>query len=132
MTSSIRELRAGIRSMLKNRSERLEEVPCSQWEEDHAPIPGCVRTNVFLSRDFLVQVFREHGETRISVNRTSIGADGKWRDGITWDQLMNIKGQVGFPIAWAVEIYPPNSQVVNVANMRHLWIVPKPAFAWSK
>lgn len=32
-----------------------------------------------------------------------------------------------------VEVYPEQSNLVNVANMRHLFILPvRPEFAWSK
>ena len=33
----------------------------------------------------------------------------------------------------AVEVFPADDQVVNVANMRHLWVLPEPLpFAWEK
>ncbi|EOG1815585.1 hypothetical protein ACK3RA_000943 [Enterobacter hormaechei] len=49
------------------------------------------------------------------------------------DALQEIKSAVGYGDRDAVEIYPRDSDVVNVANMRHLWITPEPiAFAWRK
>lgn len=65
----------------------------------------------------------EHAICRLTVNRTEMGRDGRWRDGITWDELQDLKRQAGYGEAMAVEVYPPDSEVVNVANMRHLWIV---------
>ena len=86
---------------------------------------------VFRSRDFLVQVFVEsNGAVRLSVCRTEIDGDS-WKPGISWDDLQIIKNQCGYSDRWAVEIYPPDEQVVNVSNMRHLWIIKeKPEFAW--
>jgi hypothetical protein len=46
-------------------------------------------------------------------------------DGIPWDDLQRIKNDVLGADVIAVEIYPPESDVVNTYNMRHLWTVPK-------
>jgi hypothetical protein len=33
----------------------------------------------------------------------------------------------------AIELFPPDRYVVNVANLRHIWIVPNPpAFMWGQ
>lgn len=45
------------------------------------------------------------------------------RGGITWQALQWIKDQIE-PEATAIEVYPPSHEVVDEANMRHLWIVP--------
>ncbi len=106
-------------------------VPVWEWPKDR---DTSTRRKVFRSKGFLAQVFWEYKGldtyTRITVNRTELDKDGGWKGGITWDELMKIKFQLGFGDEWAVEIFPCQSQVVNVANMRHLWIVPKPDFAW--
>lgn len=92
---------------------------------------------VFKNRDFLVQIYDDpSGYTRISVNRTkTIGfKDGKlplWKDGITWDQLQAIKNAIGYENEWLVECYPPENDLVNVANFRHLFLLKeKPLFGW--
>lgn len=125
----IRQIRAGIRQSVKHRTERLEKIPRDNWPQD--PDPN--RLEVWISRDFLVQIFDDAKSEarRITINRTTIDNQGRWRDGITWDELQRIKADVGFGDVWAVEVFPPQDKVVNVANMRHLWIVPKPQFAWS-
>lgn len=91
--------------------------------------------SLWRSREFFAQVFRNtDGTYRISINRCKIASCGtKWEDGITWDELQRIKNEVGFEKFAAVEIYPPVDQVVNVANMRHLWVLPiPPAYMWTK
>lgn len=40
---------------------------------------------------------------------------------ITWDQLQHIKNEVWGPDVRAIEVYPAQGQVVNAANVRHLW-----------
>ena len=52
--------------------------------------------------------------------------DGRWKDDITWDELQEIKRQAGYGNQMAVEIYPDDLDIVNVANMRHLWILDEP------
>ncbi len=87
------------------------------------------------SRGFLVQVMvKENGAQRISINRTSIDCDtGRWTGGITWDELRQIKIELGLADKFAVEIYPAEKDVVDVSNMRHLWILDEPLdFAWRK
>lgn len=101
----------------------MKQIPKEAWPEalhvaPHPPI------SVWRSRDYLAQVFREPSGMRISVNRTMVTQTGDWRDAIPWDDLQRIKREVGFPDVAALEVYPADEDVVNVANIRHLWIVP--------
>lgn len=113
--------RAVIRRENAKYSTALESVHPSQWPDRH-PQEKSNRIAVWRSRHFLVQVFMEADATRLSVNRTDVDGEGRWRDGITWDELQNIKRAVGYGDSMAIEFYPPDVDVVNVANIRHLWI----------
>src|ERR1700677_1283092 len=86
---------------------------------------------VYRSCKFLAQVFDElNGARRISVQRTMIDDEGNWLQGMNWDDLMRVKNECGYFDCWAVEIFPPINEVVNVANMRHIFLLPNaPAFA---
>lgn len=86
------------------------------------------------SRGFLVQEFAEaDGVIRLSINRTELRGDGRWTDGITWDELQRLKREAGHGDRVAVEVFPPDSDVVNVANVRHLWLLRgAPAFMWKR
>lgn len=97
-------------------------VPRQAWPiRSEGPEPVAV----FRSRRFLAQVFDAHGGVlRISVCTTTLTTGGRWEDGITWDELQQIKREIGFGGRDAVEVYPPDRDVVNVANMRHLWVMP--------
>lgn len=105
----------------------LQQIPRHEWEG--AKIPDMI--DVWASKKYLVQIYDEgDGVIRLSVNRTMRRADG-WADKISWDTLQSIKDIVGYGDMFAVEVYPKNSDVVNVANFRHLWILPAPLpFAW--
>lgn len=87
------------------------------------------------SSRFVVVLWMEpNGARRLSINRTEIDAlTGHQKDGISWDDLQRCKSEAGFGETCAVEIYPPDDQVTNVANMRHLFLLDTPpSFMWRK
>ena len=103
----------------------LSPVPPDKWPQRPAGL-----VEVWRNQRFLVQIYHDNGYERMSVIRSSRN-DGEWADGITWDELQQLKRECGRGDAWAVEIYPAERHVVNVANMRHLWILPKPPqYGW--
>ncbi len=107
------------------------EVPREQWPGN--PPPRLIRA--LRSRDFMVQAYDEAaGIIRLSVHRCAFSiATGRWKDGIRWDDLQHIKTLAGYGDMCAVEIYPPLADEVNVANIRHLFILPEPpAYMWTK
>lgn len=85
---------------------------------------------VWRSQTFLVQVYANTNGTRLSVKRTEVLPQGRWREGLTWDELQEVKRQVGWGDHWAVELFPPGNEVVNDANMRHLWLIDPPPYGW--
>jgi hypothetical protein len=97
-------------------------------------LPGGGPVAAWRSNRFLVQLFPEQaGAQRITINRTMVDVDtGRWLDGITWEEIQSIKDEIGFADRDAIEIYPATGDVVNVANMRHIWLVDRIAFAWRK
>lgn len=112
----------------------LRPLPKEQWPaypSGASKIPYAV----WRSRFFLVQCYQEtDGVSRLSVARSEVDTDtGRWKDGITWDELQDIKRQCGLGEYMAVEIFPADHNVINVANMRHLWVLREPlAFGWKK
>jgi hypothetical protein len=96
-------------------------IPRSEWP-DSVPQNNWLRIGAFRSRDFIVQVFEVSNGSILSVNRTALKSDGRFVDGISWDELQSIKSAVGFGHVLAIEVYPPDDRVVNVANLRHLYL----------
>lgn len=130
----IRDLQRRSREENRRWPAHLVQIPREDWAPGALAIADyaeAVRA-VWRSRAFLVQVCDEPGGVvRISVSTTAIDDNGRARDGITWDQLQQIKAAVGFADQDAIEIYPAARDVVNVANMRHLWVLPEPvSCAW--
>lgn len=87
-----------------------------------------VPVRVWRSNDYLAVLYQQRadGHRRLTVNRTRKGADGKWRDGITWDELQRVKDECLGPETWCVEVYPARSALVNENNQRHLWVLDGP------
>jgi hypothetical protein len=103
------------------------------------PIPDRFKDNpkapfqIYRSRNFLVQLYQEKNAVRLSVNRTDIDDNGEWLEGISWDTLQQIKSKIGYGEKEAVEIYPKDTDIVNVANIRHLFILDDPLpCVWRK
>jgi hypothetical protein len=114
--------------------ETLKLWPREEWPTGMSGTPGVI--GVYRSRGFLVQVFGEPAPVvvRLSIIRTAIKSNGDWQENITWEELQRLKREAGYGDFDAVEVYPPESDVVNVANLRHLWIL-QPGnlpFAWRK
>ena len=107
--------------------EKLQLVPGSLPVGTGAPFAQ------WRSREFVVQAFTIPGcVVRLSINRTHVDpATMRWVDGITWDELQALKSQAGYGDREAVEVYPPDAHVVDVASIRHLWVLPAPLpFSW--
>lgn len=123
-----RQQRRWLEKQNRRRPAVLEAIPRALWLDDLGQLA------VLRSRDFLVQVFIEkNGILRLSVNRTTMQGNGRWAEGITWDDLMRLKREAGYGDAFAVEVYPEDKHVVDVASMRHLWVLPERLpFAWRR
>ena len=107
---------------------KMEEVPKEKWKNLNHGNPRNDVLQVFKSDRFLVQVRKHKDCVRLAINKVKYDIElGKivWKDGITWDELQEIKDQCGFKDKWLCEYYPPKDKVVNIANIRHLWVLDK-------
>lgn len=125
----IRRKQQYLRFENRRHTSSMREIPRSEWpagkDAPGAPVAA------FRSKDFLAQIYHERGHVRISVNRTMIDGTGNWLEGISWDDLQRIKNEVGYGNSDAIELYPASKDVVNVANIRHLWVLPSGSeYAW--
>lgn len=109
------------------RMQPLDQAPTGVSVPDHVQ-------GLWGSRDYLAVLYCDpNGFERLTVNSTLMDrSTGRWDDGLTWDELMAVKGQCGFADRWAVEVFPPDAETIDVANMRHLWLLPdRPTYAWE-
>lgn len=102
-------------------------VPHEEWPFIPNPPKRVWRSSKFLVQEYTAP---EPALVRLSINKAETdGVD--WIDGITWEDLQTIKASCGYGDRDAVEVFPADADVVNCANMRHLWILRDPlAFAW--
>lgn len=115
----------------------MQEVPRELWpdaQRNHPAAPD----RVFMSRDFMAQWYELERDDAPAIARLSIHSVHRngtgWLDNIPWETLQRIKAECGLGDVDAIEIYPRERDVVNVANIRHLWLVPQSylPFAWRK
>ncbi|UWS78504.1 hypothetical protein N1037_14645 [Phaeobacter sp. G2] len=66
-------------------------------------------------RNFLFESYRVHVDE--TLGHLWVEHDGS----ISWDKLQEIKNQVWGSETAAIEVYPPQSRVVNNKTIRHLW-----------
>lgn len=134
--TDIRKARAYMDEQRKKYQPFLTKVPEEEWRpsyEPGQPLAGMkAPAEVWRSQEYLVQVYEEGDKMiRLSCCRARLNDEGGWQDNLSWDELQRLKLEVGLGLMDAVEIYPSHEDIVNVANMRHLWVLPKPiGFAW--
>lgn len=128
------EARKHLRKENSKYGDRFESLPPEKWPEPFR-LPSIPLKRVMRNAGFLVMDYAPHNSevlSQLGVVRTDIDDQGRWLDGITWDELMAVKRGVGFGDAPAVEAYPEDSRTVNVANIRWLWILyVRPQFFWK-
>lgn len=113
-----------------------EQEQARQRHEARYPGSAAPLIRAWRSRTHIAQLYNEAGNLRLSIQRVT---DHAWhiryqRDGgISWDELQCIKAECGYGDWWALEVYPPEANLIDVAPMRHLWLVAQPpAFAWQR
>lgn len=127
--AELRELERELRAENARHGDALALIPRADWPLRY---PADL-LEVWRSREWLLQVYQDGGAVRLSVCRAHLSRTGaRWADGIGWDDLQRLKRECGRGDVDAVEVYPADRDVVDVANMRHLWLVEPRAipFAW--
>ena len=66
---------------------------------------------------YIVYGFLDQNTIRLDIERRDK------RDGIGWDELQRIKNECGFEHFDAIELYPRQKDVINNANVRHLYVL---------
>ncbi len=107
----------------------LIDVPREAWPQSGET----TRIRLLRSREYLVQVYQEPAPcfARLSISRTCLASNGGWQQDIPWEDLQRLKNEAGYSEFDAVEVYPRKGDVINVANMRHLFVMAGSLeFAW--
>jgi hypothetical protein len=108
----IEKVRALLAADNAQRAEVLEAVPAREWPP-LAPLSPTPIIAMWHSCAFVVVAFDEGEAISLTIRRTQLAPEGKRADGITWDELQQIKAECGFGERDAVEIYPADGDVSN-------------------
>jgi hypothetical protein len=134
-----RAMAAYSREEAAKRPLLLTELPREKWPPDYRNGPSAP-VRVWQSQKYLAQLFDAGAcpmppttMLRLSICRATLNNDGRWEEGLEWEELMQIKREIGYGDWYAVEVYPRDHDIVNVANMRHLWLLAQPMnIGWFK
>lgn len=114
-------------------SKHLESIPASEIanvaQRDGIPFSEAPLM-AWRSRYYVAQLYNAATAEyplmlRLTISRTKLRKDGRWEDGLTWDELNAIKQELGYGDWYGVEVYPPTQDIQNLQNFRHLWINPE-------
>jgi hypothetical protein len=129
---AVERVQAEVRANVAKWPEHLSRMPKATWPPG---FPAGV-SEVWRSRELIVQVYPEAQPgviCRLSIAGTTLDDTLEYTTEFTWEQLQRIKATVGYGTFDAVEIYPADEDAVNIANMRHLWVMARPVeFAWRR
>lgn len=121
----------------RNLTKKLKKIPADEWsdvvDEMKARNMHTHPFEVWCSKTYLVQLYSENNDVvRVSINYVK-RTQGGWKQNITWDDIQQIKRDIGHGDTYAIEVYPRDLDVVNVSNMRHIWLLPEPLrVGWFK
>jgi hypothetical protein len=94
------------------------------WESTDC-LPGTVGTNgwlAFITRHHRNRVFAVL-ERVAEMGVVHLGVSSLSGDRPTWHEMQRIKNDLAGPDATAIEVYPPQHQVVDDADMFHIWVL---------
>lgn len=77
---------------------------------------GELSVGVWESEEYAAAAFEDGTAIRLDICRHDL------KDGLTWDQLREIKNACGFSEYDGVEFYPRENDVINTGNIRHLYL----------
>lgn len=134
-----KEFKIACKQLLKENKDypknKFVEVPVKQIDVQGKKVKYPIKA--LRSQDFLVAIYETEipGIERLSINRTVVDVDKRrWADKITWDSLQAIKTAIGYGQYHAVEVFPADDKLIDVANIRHLFVykdVAPPEFIWG-
>ena len=128
-----REMRRAYERECREFPVELQLLPDDRLLALRDSLTAATPIRAWRSRTHLAVLYIDRYRLRLTVQRTKLRADGYSEEGITWDDLMRLKREAGFGEQWAVECYPPDAEVVDVASMRHLWLLSdEPVVGWKK
>lgn len=125
-----RALEKARRQQMASYPDTLEIVPETDPNIPYSSHPQDIE-HIYRSKKYTVILWKigvgftgyNFGQ-RFSISRNEWNSkDRRYKDGLTWDEIMDIKREMGFGERTAIEYYPADSETINIANMRHIFLV---------
>ena len=119
-----RALEKAHKLLIQTYPDTLEPVPENSPDVPYSSHPEDIKT-IFRSKKFTVIQYKPNrldGKQRFSITRNEWSSkERRYVGDITWDEIMEIKRQIGLGDVECWEYYPKDSEVINEANMRHIF-----------
>ena len=103
----------------------------ASWDWHEKEITAADREKYPACRDILRAFFNDHYSVQLYtvptemglvlhlIVRAQLGGEPPWRD------MQRIKNELVAPEAYAVQVYPARGDVVDQADVYHLWVLPR-------
>lgn len=116
------------RKKLLQRERRLRRLgdwgPWERLENPHRFKPGWLGEVGHVRKNRVFSVLIRDLGTTVHLAVSSLSGDRP-----TWHEMQRIKNELAGPDATGVEVYPPQNEVVDDAEMFHLWLVGRLTFS---
>jgi hypothetical protein len=118
--------------MSKPAIRKLSAKPFGPWERRDTPPEAMerfdryrdhFRPDAYLNNRYSVQISDEATEWGLVVHLWIRRHDGEMVR--SWADMQRIKNELVGPERVAVEVFPPTSQLIDNANIAHLWVMPE-------
>jgi hypothetical protein len=115
----------------KTQLRKLSSQPFGEWEMRMTPPEKMVeydryrdhfRPDTYLNNRYSVQISDEATDWGLVVHLWLRRHDGEMVR--SWADMQRIKNELVGPERVAVEVFPPVSQLIDNANIAHLWVMP--------
>ncbi|EEX09596.1 conserved hypothetical protein [Ruegeria lacuscaerulensis ITI-1157] len=121
-TNPLMRAPAKDRKRLLERERRLRRSgEWGEWERlenPHRFQPGWLGDVDHVRKNRVFAVLVRDAGTAIHLAVSSLSGDRP-----TWHEMQRIKDDLAGPAATAVEVYPPHDEIVDEAEMFHLWVL---------
>lgn len=128
MSNAARRLNRGlVRSRRTGAPEPTYGRDGWRWERrevtDHRLAPAGLQA-AYLNRFYSVQVFHQTAKDGLEMTHLMVRRHDA-QPIRTWKDLQRIKNELTDPTRVAVEVFPPQNELVDAANILHLWVFPQ-------
>lgn len=113
------------RALVKAEASNRKSNRWGEWETFQNPWPngrGWIKETMAVKNDVFCVLVRHL--QKLNVTHLAVASLTGVRP--TWHEMQRIKNELCGPKVTAVEVYPPDDEVIDEADMFHIWALPEP------